>query len=97
MGALVVLKLTRNLLHCSVLNVNASDLPVKVKTNLQFLAHDLSGALVFDYGGYFLLCFIFISSVHVIQFYVAYLHCKTAVNIELTHLHALSVVSYVPY
>ena len=39
----------------SVLDVNASDLPAEVKTGLKSLAHDLAGALVFDYGE---LCFV---------------------------------------
>ena len=39
----------------SVLDVNASDLPAEVKVGLKSLAHDLAGALVFDYGE---LCFV---------------------------------------
>ena len=35
---------------CSVLDVNAADLPGGVKAGLKALAHDLAGALIFDYG-----------------------------------------------
>ncbi len=34
----------------SILDVNVADLPDGVKSELKALAHDLAGALVFDYG-----------------------------------------------
>lgn len=40
------------LLFSSVLDVNASDLPHDIKASLKSLAHDLAGALVYDYGEY---------------------------------------------
>jgi len=43
-----------------VLDVNASDLPAKVKTSLKALAHDLAGALVFDYGKHFCCLYFFL-------------------------------------
>ena len=43
----------------SVLDVNVSDLPDGVKTELKALAHDLAGALVFDYGMEICASFIF--------------------------------------